>query len=102
MQRYYPSTSSGVKTTSAQITTIPAMISGILLDPPTTGMTTLTIYDSENSTTTGKLVLAYLEKFAGESSNQVALPPVIANRGVYCELSAPLSSSSYLIYFTLA
>lgn len=99
---HYPATSSGQKTTSVQVTTIPAMVSAVLVDPPSTGITTLTIYDSENSTTGGKLVLAYIEKYAGESSNQVLMPPVIANRGIYCDFSNSAGSSSYIVYFTLA
>jgi hypothetical protein len=100
--RHTPATSSGLKTTSAQITTLPSYLEAVLIDPPTSGITTLTIYDSENSDTTGKLVLAFFEKYAGESSDIQPFKPVIANRGIYCVLSAPLNTSSFIVHYSLA
>ena len=82
------STSSGLKSASAQITTRCAGLAGIDANPPAAGYATITIYDSEDSNTSGKLVLAEIQLDAGYISvNHEYNSPVIANRGIYAVLT---------------
>lgn len=99
----YPTNSSGSKTVSAQISVLRSLLSGIDMISPTTGTATLTIYDSNNSTTSGKLVLAEMEVDAGmPSCNHQYTNMVQANNGIYVELTDSSNSASYIIRYALA
>lgn len=93
------STSSGLKTANAQVITIPGAVCGIDLQAPSTGQANLKVYDSKDSNTTGKLLLAEIFCDAGMSSvNHEFTAPVIANQGIYAELTG---TSSYIVRFTV-
>ena len=96
------STSSGRKTTSTQITTQPGYLCGIDANPPDSQIATLTIYDSENSDTTNKLVLAEVYLDAGFMSVSHEFPnPIHANRGIYAELTSSGSNANFIIRYSL-
>lgn len=96
------STSSGLKTTSTQISTQPGSLSGVDVRSPTSGVSYLTLYDSENSSTSGKLVLAVVEADAGMVSvNHEFFIPVAVNRGIYAELSGSGVDAQYIVRFSL-
>lgn len=59
------SSSSGLKTTSAQITSYTGALMGFDVQCPSTGYNIFTIYDSFDSNTSGKRVLAVVEGDAG-------------------------------------
>lgn len=92
-------TSSGKKTVDTQILGIGGTLLGVDVLPPTTGQAVLIVYDSENSTVTGKVILAECHVDAGQPSlNHEFVRPVIANRGIYCTLTG--TGAEYLIRFT--
>lgn len=99
----YPLNSSGLKTSTGQITNQSSFLGGIDMLSPTTGTATLTVYDSENSNTSGKLVLAEMEVDAGmPSCNHEYTNFVNANRGLYCSLDDLSGTASYIIRFALS
>lgn len=92
-------TSSGKKSTDTQILLIGGTLLGIDVLPPTTGQAVLVIYDSENSTTAGKLILAECHVDAGMPTlNHEFFRPVVANRGIYCTLTG--TGAEYIIRYT--
>lgn len=92
-------TSSDKKSASSQILSIGGTLLGIDVLPPTTGQAVLVVYDSENSTTTGKIILAECHVDAGMPSlNHEFVRPLIANRGIYCTLTG--TGAEYLIRYT--
>lgn len=94
------STSSGLLTASSQIISQPGYLMGFDVQTPTTGTVTLTFYDSENSTTSGKLVIAEAEVDAGFCSlNHEYMNPIVANRGIYVTCSA--GTFSYIVRYSL-
>lgn len=94
------STSSGLKSASSQIINQSGYLMGIDVVTPTTGTTLLTFYDSENSTTTDKLIIAEVEVDAGFSTlNHEFYAPVIANRGIYVTLTG--QTVNYIIRYSL-
>lgn len=89
------STSSGVKTASSQISTNPGALIGIDATPPEDCNTVIKIWDSENSTTSGKTVLAEIHLDAGHLSiNHEYFVPVAVNRGIYAELTTTASGDN--------
>lgn len=96
--------SSGRISDDQQIATRPCMLHGIIVDPPSTGTVSLTVYDSENSSVSGKKVLVYFEQLAGINSVPVNHPaPLVANRGIYCVFSGiDKANAGYIVYFSLA
>lgn len=92
------STSSGVKIASSQILVGSGALHGVDLSPPTTGQSTLTVYDSENSTILGKLVLAEVYVDAGLATvNHEYFNPVCVNRGIYTVFSG--NGNNYIIRY---
>jgi hypothetical protein len=92
------STSSGVKTASSQILSARGGLCGVDTTAPSSGSSVLTIYDSENSTTSGKLVLAEMHLDAGLASlNHEYVVPVGANRGIYCVLTSTGAGTTYVV-----
>lgn len=97
------SNSSGSKTADAAITTQPSILCGIDMITPTTGTATLVIYDSANSSVSGKLILAEMEVDAGmPSCNHEYMAAVVAQNGLYAVLTDASVSASYIIRFALA
>lgn len=97
-------TNSGQKTASAQISLYPGALMGVDLTPPTTGYAILTVYDSEDSNTAGKLIISELYVDAGYSGiNHEYFSPVVVNKGIYCTLvsSDPSTGSHYYIRYIL-
>lgn len=96
-------TSSGSKTADAQIcsTGRECFLHTIFLDPPSAGTATLTIYDSENSTVSGKNVLAYVESFSTDDSSQVyhLTTPVNTNKGIYAVFTG--TGATYQVHFSI-
>lgn len=103
MSFVYPTNSSGVKSASSQVSTRQSFMAGIDMISPETGTATLTVWDSENSTTAGKLVLAQMEVDAGmPSCNHEYGNPINANRGIYVTLTDVSGTASYIIRYALS
>lgn len=99
-----PSTSSGEKSADAQVTSRASFLHGFELNPPNAGFTTIKIYDSENSTLTGKLLIATATCSTGMNSIYLIFPsPKVANRGIYADITSTPGSSSttYNVAFSL-
>lgn len=94
------STPSGVKTATAQILVGPGALHGIDVTPPTTGITTLVVYDSGDGSTAGKLVLSEMYVDAGLSTlNHEYFTPVAVQQGLYCVFTDG-GSSNYVVRFS--
>lgn len=101
MSAIYPSTSSGLKTATAQITTRNSLLHTVMLDPPSSGTSSLTVYDSSAAGTTAGTELAYLE-IDSTTATSVVLTltnAVEAKNGIYAVLSG--TGSSYVIHYGL-
>ncbi len=95
---YGPSTASDDLSTDQVVYPRSGFLFGAFVEPPTTGVATLTIYDSSNSTTAGKKVLLKLQQFAGNSTTPALLPvPVIANQGIFCQFTG--TGATYQIHY---
>jgi hypothetical protein len=93
-------TTSGRKTSSEVILAAPGALCGVDMQPPTSGQATLYIYDSENSNTSGKLIIAELVCDAGMNGLQHEyFLPATVNRGLYAELTG--ANASYIVRFTM-
>lgn len=96
-------TSSGNKTADAQIcsTGRECFLHTVFLDPPSSGTATLTIYDSENSTVSGKNILAYVEVASTATGSEVyhLTTPVNANKGIYAVFTG--TGSSYQVHYSI-
>jgi hypothetical protein len=91
------STSSGRKTASTQISVNPGFLAGFDVVAAATGTTTLILYDSATSDTTGKLILAEAQVDAGMPSlNHVYFLPIVVNEGIYVDLAG---SGSYVVHY---
>lgn len=96
------STSSGLKTSSAQISSMSGSLMGVDVQSPTSGSNLLTIYDSENSSTSGKKVLVIIEADAGMVGiNHEFFAPVAVNRGIYVAVSGTGTDYSYIVRYAL-
>lgn len=96
---YGPSTSSGDLSISTQVYARPGLFYAAILKPPSTGVATLTVYDSPSSSTSGRTIIAYIEQYAGTSTEPLVLPiPVVVNFGLYCAFSG--TGSSFQIHFS--
>lgn len=96
------STSSGVKTAAAQITNQPGSLMGFDVQCPSTGYNILTVYDSEDSNTSGKLVLAIIEADAGMVGiNHEFFAPTVVNRGIYVSVAGTGTDYSYIVRYAL-
>jgi len=94
-------TSSGLLSADAQIISMPGQLFTAQLLGDGTNAATLTIYDSENSTTSGKLVLAKITLDAGlvQAEHLVLEHSLVANRGIYCDVSG--TGAEYIIGYVL-
>lgn len=89
--------SSGEKSSTAQITLIGGFLHGFELNPPSSGLATLKIYDSNAGGTS--LLLATATTAAGLPSIYVEFPyPRAANSGIYAVLTG---TTTYSVGFSL-
>jgi len=92
--------SSGLKGISAVICDVPCNYWGCKLINDTSKSPTLTIYDSENSTTTNKVVIGYERSSDTLTMGGQVLPyPVRCFNGIYAELST--AEGDYIIYYEI-
>lgn len=97
---YGPSTSSGLKSASAQISAKNAYLYSIEIVPPSTGISVVSIYDNSAGDSSG-LLLATLSQYAGESSKPMIFPmPINANKGLSAILSG--TATNYVIHYAPA
>lgn len=100
MSNILRATSSGVLTGNAQVSSLSGYLMGVDVQAPATGITTITIYDSNNSTTSGKLVLSEIVMDAGFMSlTHEYFAPVCSNNGLYVTLSGP--TLRYIVRYSL-
>lgn len=100
MYVFGPSTSSGEKTASAQVTDQPAFFFSLELIPPTSGLATVKVYDSEDSSVSGKLVLLTAVCAAGQNTLYISRnTPMAVNRGIYVSYSG--TNSAYVVGYSL-
>lgn len=98
----YPVDSSGIKLVSTQVSAMQSFLAGIDMISPTSGTATLIIYDSENNVLIGKKVLAEMEVDAGmPSCNHEYNSFVLANRGIYAELTDASVTARFVIRYAL-
>lgn len=98
----YPVNSSGRRTATAQVSSNPGFLAGLDMISPTTGTATLTIYDSKDSNTSGKTIIAEMEVDAGmPSCNHEYANMVIANQGLYIVLEDVSGTASYIARFAI-
>lgn len=75
---------------------------GIDVQCPSTGYNILTVYDSADSNTSGKLVIAIIEADAGMVGiNHEFFAPVAVNRGIYVAVSGTGTDYSYIVRYAL-
>lgn len=93
----HAASSSGEKSVTSQITVIGAYLCGFELNPPSTGLATLKMYDSNAAGTS--LLLATATTAAGLASIYVEFPyPRTANSGIYAVLTG---TTTYSVGFSL-
>ena len=91
-------TSSDKKTASAQIMALPGALCGIDVQAPSSGQTTLYVYDSENSSLSGKKIIAEVIVDAGFGGMQHEyFMPAVVNRGIYVDMVG--TDASYIVRF---
>ncbi len=96
------STSSGLKTGPAQISTMAGSLMGVDVQCPSTGYNLITIYDSEDSSIAGKTVIAMVEADAGMVGiNHEFFAPAAVNRGIYVSISGTGTDYSYIVRYSL-
>ena len=94
-----PQTTSDQQSASAQIASRPGFFHGFELTPPNVGLATLKIYDSENSSISGKKILAEATVAAGQNSIFLTyVVPRVANRGIYVTLTG---TTTYVVGYSL-
>ena len=96
------STPSGLKTANAQVSSMGGSLMGIDVQCPSSGKNLVTVYDSENSSTSGKLIICIVEADAGMVSiNHEFFAPVAVNRGIYVSVSGTGTDYSYIVRYAL-
>lgn len=93
----HTASSSGELSATQQVTTIGAYLCGFELNPPSSGVATLKVYDSSSAGTTKLLSTATTA--SGLPSIYVEFPnPRVANSGIYAVLTG---TTTYVIGFSL-
>lgn len=90
--------SSGLKTSDAVIQAQPAYLAGFDVEPPLVGFTRVTFYDSRDSNTSGKKVLAEAFINAGSpglSHDYAYVMP--ANEGIYADVTG--NAVNYIVRY---
>lgn len=95
-------TSSGLLTASAQVTLLAGRLHALVVTADGTNVATVTVHDSENSTTTGKVLLATIIVPAGQRFDNIMLPEqgVDAGRGLYCTITG--TGANAIVYYSNA
>lgn len=94
------STSSGIKSTSSQIITMAGGLMGVDVEPPMSLQSRIKIWDSEDSNTSGKTLLAEVFCDAGLASvNHEYFAPVVVNRGIYVEVDG--AATNYIVRYVI-
>lgn len=97
---YGPVTTSDEKSASATIYAAQSHFHGFEILPPASGYAILKIYDSADSTLTGKKIVAEAQIAAGMNSIFLALvSPRVCNQGVRAELTGT-GSTTYTVGFS--
>lgn len=98
------SNSSGIKTAPNQIYARSSYLCGVNVNPPTTGYTLLTIYDTANGPDLNALILVQIHMDAGMVGvTHEFVAPVIANYGLYCSVTGGTSPDvSYSVRYSAA
>lgn len=92
--------SSGLLTASAQVSTLAGRIYGLQVTGDATNAGLAIVYDSENSTVSGKTVLCKVRVTAGAPSNEIVFNEgVILNRGIYVALTG--TGCEAIAYYSL-
>jgi len=92
-------TSSGEKSASSIIQVLGGYLHGFELNPPQSGQATLKIYDSNEASTTNKLLLTTVTCTAGLNSVYVEFPtPRAVNVGIYAVLTG---NTTYTVAYSL-
>lgn len=98
--RINDSTSSGLKTGDQQVLPGPGSLHGIDVISAASGVNYITLYDSADSNTSGKLELAFVEADAGMVSiNHEFFTPVVVNNGIYVKVTGSGSGAQYIVRF---
>lgn len=98
-----PATSSGEKSASTVIYTRPCYLHGFEVVPPNIGYSVLKVYDSSNTSTAGKTIIAEATVAAGQNSIYLSfMTPRVANNGVYAELTNTSGSTTFVLAFSPA
>lgn len=94
-----PSTSSGLLTATALITTIPGRLHAIDVVAGTAGTTLLKVYDNNTSSTSGATLLleCFLTASATQSLHINSTVGRAYQKGLYAVLSATTTDSSYVV-----
>lgn len=82
-----PSTSSGLKSSSAVISALPGRLTGLQVQTDGTNAATVTIYDSASAAS--GLVLAKFSVLGASLAGDAHLPEggIVANQGIYASIS---------------
>lgn len=97
-----PQTTSDEKTTSAQICVRTGYFHSFELNPPSIGLATLKIYDSEDSSLSGKKILAQGICAAGQNSIFLSyMVPRVALRGIYASLTVTTGTTAFVVGYSL-
>lgn len=97
MSLRWAASSSGEKSATSQIITLGGYLCGFELNPPSSGLATLKIYDSSSGTPTNLIATATTAN--GLPSIYVEFPaPRTANSGIYAVLTG---TTTYIVGFSL-
>lgn len=97
---FNPSTPSGLKSGNQVVMPGPGSLHGIDVKAPTSGISYLTVYDSKEASSSGKLALAIVEADAGMVSiNHEFFTPVVVNDGIYVEVTGDGVGCQYIVRF---
>jgi len=98
--RFNDSTPSGLKTGDTLIFSGPGQVHGIDVVAPTSSVNYLTVYDSEDSSTSSKIEVAFVEADAGMVSiNHEFFTPVTCNRGCYIKITGNGTDCRYIVRY---
>lgn len=98
--RLNDSTPSGLKEGDQQILAMPGSLHGIDVVAPSNGVNFITVYDSADGTTAGKVEVAYIEADAGMVSiNHEFFTPVVLNRGLYVKVTGSGTDCQYIVRY---
>lgn len=92
-------TTSDVQTGAATVMTLPGTFCGIDVLPGASADFTVTVYDSNNATLTGKPVVAVARAVSGANSANSNENEAVLNNGLRCEVAG--TAGSYVVRFKM-